>query len=107
MCSSALSLHPDTAHLLFVIHRNVISIDYRGYGDSTGTPSEDGLLIDAQTAWEYVNRHAMTCDGKETRVEEGRTVVVVGHSLGTAVTSRLVGHLADRGTSNASLPVCH
>lgn len=49
----------------------------------------------------------MAGDGKETRVDEGRTVVIVGHSLGTAVTSRLVGHLADRGMSLASLPVCH
>jgi abhydrolase domain-containing protein 12 len=76
-------------------NRNVISIDYRGYGDSTGTPSEDGLLIDALTAWDYVNRHAAASEA------EGSRVVVVGHSLGTAVTSRLVGHLADRGTSCA------
>ncbi|GHJ87431.1 hypothetical protein NliqN6_3833 [Naganishia liquefaciens] len=71
---------------------NVIAVDYRGYGDSTGTPSEDGLLRDAETVWEYVNARAMA-----PGTAEGKTIVVVGHSLGTAVSSRLVGALADRG----------
>lgn len=80
---------------MLALIRNVIAIDYRGYGDSTGTPSEDGLLRDAQTVWDYVNAHAVSSGGDEEM--EGKTVVVVGHSLGTAVTSRLVGSLADRG----------
>lgn len=74
------------------LNSNVIAIDYRGYGDSTGTPSEDGLLRDAETVWDFVNAHAMTVD-----TAEGKTVMVVGHSLGTAVSSRLVGALAKRG----------
>jgi abhydrolase domain-containing protein 12 len=49
-------------------NRNVISIDYRGYGDSTGTPSEDGLLIDALTAWDYVHRHAAASEGEGSGV---------------------------------------
>ena len=74
------------------LNSNVIAIDYRGYGDSTGTPSEDGLLRDAETVWDFVNAHAVTAG-----TAEGKTIVVVGHSLGTAVSSRLVGTLADRG----------
>ena len=31
----------------------LIAIDYRGYGGSTGRPSEAGLLIDAKTAYAY------------------------------------------------------
>ena len=73
----------------------MIAVDYRGYGDSTGTPSEDGLLRDAETVWEYVNARAMA-----PGTAEGKTIVVVGHSLGTAVSSRLVGALADRGMCN-------
>ena len=32
----------------------LLVIDYRGFGDSEGTPSEQGLLQDALTAWNYV-----------------------------------------------------
>ena len=32
----------------------LLAIDYRGFGDSTGTPTEAGVLVDAMTAWEYV-----------------------------------------------------
>jgi abhydrolase domain-containing protein 12 len=84
----------DDTLLTHALDSNVIAIDYRGYGDSTGTPSEDGLLLDAQAVWDYVNAHAISGGDKSA---EGKTVVVVGHSLGTAVSSRLVGSLADRG----------
>lgn len=33
---------------------NVLIIDYRGYGNSEGTPSEDGLRIDAEASLEWL-----------------------------------------------------
>ena len=40
-----------------IFHRlglNVFIIDYRGYGQSEGKPSEAGLYDDARTAWQYL-----------------------------------------------------
>jgi abhydrolase domain-containing protein 12 len=84
-------------------NRNVIAIDYRGYGDSTGSPSEDGLLADATTVWDYITKHAGKPDSNGIAGEEGRSIVVMGHSLGTAVSSRLAGYLADRGTLQGAI----
>ncbi|KAL1744083.1 Alpha/Beta hydrolase protein [Schizophyllum fasciatum] len=58
---------------------NVLAIDYRGFADSTGTPSEEGLTTDAHTAWKWLVDHGA----------RPQDIVVVGHSLGTGVTARL------------------
>jgi fermentation-respiration switch protein FrsA (DUF1100 family) len=56
-------------------------LEYRGYGLSTGSADERGLMIDAQTALDYLtNRH-------ETR---NNKIVVYGQSLGGAVSIQLV-----------------
>ena len=36
---------------------STLIVDYRGYGKSTGTPSEEGTYRDAEAAWDYL-RHA-------------------------------------------------
>jgi uncharacterized protein len=56
----------------------VLAIDYRGYGGSTGRPSEKGLYTDARSAWRFIGRQA-----------PGRPVVAWGESLGTAVAVQL------------------
>lgn len=33
---------------------NVITIDYRGFGNSQGTPSEEGLRMDARATWDWL-----------------------------------------------------
>ena len=50
----------------------VMAIDYRGYGGSTGTPSEAGLRADARAAFDYVRAAA-----------PGSKIAVFGESLGT------------------------
>lgn len=60
---------------------NVLMLEYRGYGLSTGTPDEDGINIDAQTALDYVRNQKETQGGK---------IVVYGQSLGGAVAIQLV-----------------
>lgn len=60
---------------------SVFMLEYRGYGLSTGSPDERGLMIDAQTALDYLtNRH-------ETK---NNKIVVYGQSLGGAVSIQLV-----------------
>lgn len=63
----------------FAKHRmNVLLWDYRGYGDSEGVPSEDGLRRDARAAFDAA-----------AESEPGLPVIVCGHSLGAAVAARL------------------
>lgn len=67
---------------------NVLAIDYRGFGDSEGTPSEEGLIRDARAAWDWV------IDGG-ARAED---VALVGLSLGTGVVAGLAAQLSKEGT---------
>jgi uncharacterized protein len=55
---------------------NVFIIDYRGYGKSEGSPSEQGLYADARAAWDYLTK---------TRGIPASHIVIFGESLGGAV----------------------
>ena len=60
----------------------LLALCYRGYGGSTGTPTEDGLIADAVAAYGFARAH----------YPAGR-IVLFGESLGTAVTVALAaGH---------------
>jgi fermentation-respiration switch protein FrsA (DUF1100 family) len=59
---------------------DVLLFDYRGYGASTGSPTEDGLYRDAEAAYRYVLDQAGTAPER---------VVLISHSLGTAVATHL------------------
>ena len=54
-------------------------IDYRGYGESEGQPSEEGTYLDALAAWEYLMKRGVPAE----------RIVVWGRSLGGAVASWL------------------
>ncbi|KAK3379640.1 abhydrolase domain-containing protein 12 [Lasiosphaeria ovina] len=69
---------------------HTLAIDYRGFGASTGRPSEAGLLADALA----LARFAMHDAG----IPPDR-IVVFGHSLGTAVATALVHRLAHAAPS--------
>lgn len=64
---------------------HIAAIDYRGFGKSTGTPSENGLLTDALTLANWAINVA--------RVPPSR-IVLFGQSLGTAVSISLAHHYA-------------
>ena len=68
---------------------NVFSIDYRGFGDSTGSPSNEGLVSDAYTAWQWLLE----------RGAKPEDIVVVGHSLGTGISGQLMRRLAQDGVA--------
>jgi hypothetical protein len=54
----------------------VLLFDYRGYGHSSGEPSESGLYRDAATAWQYLVERPDTA---------GAPRIIFGRSLGGAV----------------------
>lgn len=64
---------------------HILAIDYRGFGSSTGWPSEAGLLIDARTLADFAF--------KTVGFPPERTVIFA-QSLGTAVAISLAHHLA-------------
>lgn len=66
---------------------NVLAIDYRGFGDSTGSPSESGLLADGRAAWDWLVDRGTAAD----------SIVIMGHSLGTSVAALLGEQLASEG----------
>ena len=59
---------------------NVFIFDYRGYGKSEGRPSEKGTSLDAEAAWDYLERK---------RGVLPRDIVICGRSLGAAIAGRL------------------
>ena len=63
-------------------------VDYRGYGRSSGKPSEQGTYKDAEAAWRWLTG---------TRGVPERDIVVFGESLGGAVAA----WLAERHTPRA------
>ncbi|KAI9697646.1 MAG: hypothetical protein M1836_004596 [Candelina mexicana] len=65
---------------------HILMLEYRGYGRSTGTPEEKGLMVDAQTGLDYIREREGTKDSK---------IIVYGQSLGGAVSIRLVAQNQD------------
>ncbi len=64
---------------------SALLIDYRGYGRSSGSPSEAGTYRDAEAAW----RH-LTADRK-LRAQD---IVIFGESLGAGVATWLAAHVS-------------
>ncbi|XP_054277023.1 protein ABHD13 [Macrosteles quadrilineatus] len=63
------------------LHCNILMLEYRGYGLSKGSPSEQGLCMDARAAIDFLS----------TRSDVNHKMVVVfGRSLGGAVAIDLV-----------------
>lgn len=63
--------------LVFKCNYNVLIVSYRGYGKSSGSPTESGLKIDAQAALDYLVNERADIDNKK--------ILVFGSSLGGAV----------------------
>ncbi len=67
----------------------LLAISYRGFSGSTGTPTQDGLVADALTAYEWL-------------AKRGELVIVYGQSLGSGVAVQLA---AQRGVEAIVLEV--
>lgn len=59
---------------------SVFIFDYRGYGNSDGTPSEKGTYLDAEAAWRYLT---------EERMIDSSDIILFGRSLGGSVAAYL------------------
>jgi uncharacterized protein len=59
---------------------NTLIFDYRGYGQSSGKPSESGTYLDAAAAWRYLT---------EIREIMPSSIILFGESLGGAVAAWL------------------
>lgn len=56
----------------------LLALSYRGYGGSSGKPTEEGLTRDARAAYDFARARAST-----------KRIVLFGESLGTAVATAL------------------
>jgi len=90
MCRTILFFHgnagnigarnPNLEVLVKRLNSNVLIIDYRGYGKSEGTPSEEGLKLDADATLEYaLSREDINSE----------RIYLFGRSLGGAVAVQL------------------
>ncbi|KAM7211420.1 putative abhydrolase domain-containing protein 12 protein [Rhypophila decipiens] len=75
---------------------HTVAIDYRGFGSSTGKPSEEGLLIDALTLADWAIN--------EVGIPPSR-IVIFGQSLGTAVALSLAHRLLSSPSPISNSPV--
>ncbi|KAF8875788.1 Alpha/Beta hydrolase protein [Infundibulicybe gibba] len=66
---------------------NVLAIDYRGFGDSGGHPTIEGVSRDARAGWNYLMQQG----------SKPEDVLIIGHSLGTAIAGLLAAQLAKDG----------
>jgi hypothetical protein len=66
----------DSLQMFHRLGYSTLIFDYRGYGNSDGTPSEQGTYRDAEAAWRYLTeqRHIPAC-----------RIVLFGESLGGAI----------------------
>jgi pimeloyl-ACP methyl ester carboxylesterase len=65
---------------------HIFAIDYRGFGLSTGSPTEEGLITDGLTLLNFLTTPPLNIPPSR--------IVVVGLSLGTAVTSAVAERFA-------------
>jgi abhydrolase domain-containing protein 12 len=73
---------------------HVLSFDYRGFGLSEGTPNEQGLIMDAESVFDWaVNNAGVSPD----------RIVIFGHSMGVGVSIALVQRLLSRNLQVAGL----
>lgn len=74
--SGNLDHHVDVLAALQQLQANLFAFDYRGYGRSTGSPTEAGLFRDARAAWDHLVHRIGVPPGE---------IILFGHSLGGAV----------------------
>lgn len=79
---------PEHYHRLRALGLNLVTFDYRGYGESDGTPSEAGLYRDADAAYAFL---------RDSLGIPPERILIFGHSLGSAVAVDLAAREPARG----------
>lgn len=79
----------DVYRLLRQLGYHVISLDYRGYGDSDSvSPTEEGVVLDAIAVFQYI------------RNLTNNPIFIWGHSLGTGVATNMLSQLEHKPEIN-------
>ncbi|EPS30667.1 hypothetical protein PDE_05619 [Penicillium oxalicum 114-2] len=65
---------------------HVFALDYRGFGVSTGTPTEEGLITDGVSLLNFLTAGPLSIPPSQ--------IVIMGQSLGTAVTAAVAERFA-------------
>lgn len=79
---------PEHYERLRALGLNLITFDYRGYGESEGAATEAGVYLDADAAYAFLR--------ESLRVPAER-IVIFGHSLGSAVAVDLASRVPASG----------
>ncbi|XP_056148074.1 monoacylglycerol lipase ABHD12-like [Lampris incognitus] len=74
------------ANVLSAVGYHVLVLDYRGFGDSSGEPTEEGLTTDACYLYHWVKERS-----------GNSPVVIWGHSIGTGVATNSAVKLMEQG----------
>ena len=80
--------------VLGLLNAHVLLVDYRGYADNPGKPSEANFVKDARSVWYHLTQ--------ELGVPPQR-IVIYGESLGGGVASRLASDLCREGIEPGGL----
>jgi alpha-beta hydrolase superfamily lysophospholipase len=67
---------------------HIITLDYRGYGDSTGTPTVHGVVHDVLHVFNTIRQ-----------VCPENPIIIWGHSMGTGVASWTINNLFQNSSS--------
>lgn len=70
----------NAAEMFAIVGINILMMDYRGYGSSTGEPSEEGINMDAEEVLLYAVNHPKLTNSR---------IMAFGRSLGGAVSIAL------------------
>ncbi|RKX71533.1 alpha/beta hydrolase [candidate division WOR-3 bacterium] len=69
----------DAIRIFHELGVSVLIFDYRGYGQSGGSPSELGTYQDGEAVWEYLRRRGFSAD----------QIIIYGRSLGGGIATEL------------------
>ncbi len=78
----------DTIQILNQLGLNILIIDYRGYGKSSGTPSEQGTYFDGDASWHYLVNELKT---------SAESIIIFGRSLGGGIATELATKVRSAG----------
>ncbi|MDD5011750.1 MAG: alpha/beta hydrolase, partial [Phycisphaerae bacterium] len=78
----------DTLNIFYEIGVNCLIFDYRGYGNSQGKPSEQGVYTDARTAYDWL------INEKKISPEN---IILFGRSIGGSVAANLANNVKVKG----------
>ncbi len=72
----------DSIQMFYNLGLSCFIFDYRGYGKSTGKPTEQGTYLDATAAYEWLT--------KEKKIKS-KDIIIFGRSLGGGIAAELAG----------------